>query len=88
MTINIDNEAENVDWLHRLQTRFTISKSGKKIGTADLATEEIETNYAELEEYFYLLIDEGIGDGPITKEDGAAFMEALRKQNYEVEANG
>lgn len=84
MTVNIDSD-ENVDWLHPKQTQFTVLKDSKEVGRIDLESNEIETGDSELEEYFYLLIDEGIGEGPIT--DGPNLVDALRKQNYEVKVD-
>jgi hypothetical protein len=84
--LNIDDE-ENVDWLHKKgPTQFTVSKDKKEVGSIDLAKEEIDTKDEQLAEYFYLLMDEGDGDGPLTQYDGATLIAALGRQGYEVKA--
>lgn len=79
--INIDDE-ENADWLHKSQKVFEIQVSGKKVGTAYLDKQKITSADEELKEYFYLLIDEGIGQGPITENDGTAFVQAMKQEGY------
>jgi hypothetical protein len=84
--LNIDDD-ENVDWLHkRGATKFTVSKSGKEVGSIDLAKEEISTDDEQLSEFFYLLMDEGDGDGPLTQYDGDALADSLKRLGYEVAA--
>ena len=83
--INIDDE-ENMDWLHKPgATIFVISKNGEEIGKCNIKTEEIDTEDSELEENFYLLIDEGAhGFGPITEYDASDFAEAMRAEGYDA----
>jgi hypothetical protein len=84
--LNIDDE-ENVDWLHKKgPTSFTVSKGGKEVGSIDLTKEDITTKDEQLAEYFYLLMDEGDGDGPLSQYDGEALAASLKRQGYEVKA--
>lgn len=85
--INIDDE-ENADWLHKPgPTDFTISKNGDHLGICDIKTGEIATKDNELEEYFYLLVDEGAyGFGPITEHGAQDFAEAMQAEGYTVTA--
>lgn len=83
--INIDDE-DNSDWLHKAVTRFTISQGGKEVGTCDLKKQTIKTKDSELEEYFWLLVDEGIGKGAIGENDGSEFVAAMKLEGYKAEA--
>lgn len=81
--LHIDDD-ENVDWLHHNDTRFSITVGEKEIGKVDLKKQRIATKDAELEEYFYQLIDEGIDEsGPIL-ENGGKFVEAMKKEGYKA----
>ena len=80
--MSLDDEDANADWLHGQSNNFLIFKDDKEIGKVDLKKEEIVTSDSELEEYFYLLIDEGIGKGPVTL--GSDLIDAMEKQNYEA----
>lgn len=86
MAIHIDDDA-NVDWLHKkAATKYTAYKSGKEVGSIDLTRESIKTEDEQLEEFFYLLLDEGNGDGPLTENDGSALVAALGREGYELKA--
>lgn len=84
--IFIDDD-ENSDWLHNPPTEFTILLDGDEVAKADLKARTIETEDAELEEYFYLLMDEGIEGELVTDYDGVALKQALEAKGYEVRAN-
>lgn len=81
--LNIDDD-QNADWLHQQNLVFVIKKQGKRVGVADLQRETITTSDQRLQEIFYLLLDEGAGEGPINQYDPEAFIEAMEAQHYEA----
>ena len=85
--INIDDD-ENVDWLHSKQpSKYLIYQEGKLMARCNIADGRIETTDSELEEFFYLLVDEGLDNDPITEEDGQRFVEIMERAGYEAKPN-
>jgi hypothetical protein len=82
--LHIDDD-DNGDWLHRkAATSFLIYQKGSLLGRCNIETEKVETKDSELEEFFYLLIDEGIDNGPIGPDDGIEFKSLMERAGYEV----